>query len=44
MLIACDNGRERSLSELHALLSATGFRPGRVYQGAIISVVEGEAV
>ena len=44
MLIACENGRERGIGELHALLSATGFRPARVFHGAIISVVEGEAV
>jgi hypothetical protein len=44
MLISCDNGRERGLGELQALLSATGFRPARVFRGALISVVEGEAV
>jgi hypothetical protein len=44
MMTVCDEGRERSRSELEALLSASGFRPGRVFPFPTVSVVEGIAV
>lgn len=44
MMIACDEGRERSREEFAALLDATGFRLGRVWPTATDSLVEGVAV
>jgi hypothetical protein len=44
MMIACEDGRERSRDELFGLLEATGFRRGRVFPFPTVSVVEGEAV
>jgi hypothetical protein len=43
MMIACSDGRERSLEDFRALLEATGFRLGRVNQGVTVSVIEGLA-
>lgn len=43
MMIACDEGRERSLQEFRALLEATGFRLGRVWPTATDSLIEGVA-
>ncbi|MGZ3422238.1 MAG: methyltransferase [Polyangiales bacterium] len=43
MMIACSDGRERSLEDFRALLEATGFRLGRVNQGVTVSVIEGIA-
>jgi hypothetical protein len=42
MLVAC-GGRERTLSEHRALLERTGFAMGRVFRGAMNSVIEGTA-
>jgi hypothetical protein len=44
MMIACHNGRERSLRELDLLLEATGFRYRRVFPFPTVSVVEAEAI
>jgi hypothetical protein len=44
MMIACDQGRERSEEEIRALLSECGFRTTRVFPFPIVSVVEGEAI
>jgi hypothetical protein len=44
MMIACHNGRERSLRELELLLEATGFRYRRVFRFPTLSVIEAEAV
>ena len=44
MMMVCANGRERSRGELEALLSATGFRPGRCFPYPTVSVLEGLAV
>jgi hypothetical protein len=44
MMLVCSNGRERSVAELNALLSATGFAPARVFRHPIMSIVEGRAV
>ena len=38
-----DNGRERSLEELHTLLRQSGFAPARVFPYATVSVLEGLA-
>ena len=43
MLTQCDDGRERSPSELQALLSGAGFTPGRVERSGISALVEGVA-
>jgi hypothetical protein len=40
MAVACDNGRERSLTELTALLNDTGFGLGRVYRTSTDSIIE----
>jgi hypothetical protein len=44
MLMVCDDGRERSRAELAALLTASGFRPGRVLPSPTVSVIEGIAI
>ena len=44
MLTQCDDGRQRSVGELHSLLAGAGFRPGSVYRTAgLESLVEGIA-
>lgn len=44
MMVACANGRERSRQDFAALLGGSGFRPGRVFAGPTIAVIEGIAV
>lgn len=44
MMVACDNGRERSREELEALLSSTGFRPRRLMSFPTLSLLEAEAI
>jgi hypothetical protein len=44
MLIACDQGRERSTDEFKALLDASGFRMTRVFPFPTVSVLEAQAV
>jgi hypothetical protein len=44
MMIACDEGRERSVEEFAKLFEATGFRFTRVFPFPTTSVVEGEAI
>src|SRR5256885_1015338 len=43
MLTQCVDGRERSLSELQALLSGAGFTPGRTARAAVSALIEGVA-
>lgn len=43
MMIACDEGRERSLDEFKALLAGAGFRYRRVFTSPTLGVIEGEA-
>jgi hypothetical protein len=43
MLTQCVDGRERSLSELHGLLSGAGLRPGRTARAGVSALVEGVA-
>ena len=43
MMIACENGRERSLEELVALLGAAGFRYRRAFTFLTLGVIEAEA-
>lgn len=45
MMVVTDQGRERSLAEMEALLARCGFRPGRsIPLAAPLSVLEGVAV
>ena len=44
MMTVCDGGKERSRVAFESLLSAAGFKPGRVFPTIHISVVEGIAV
>jgi hypothetical protein len=44
MMTVCDEGRERSRAELEQLLTAAGFRPGRVEAAPTVAVLEGVAV
>jgi hypothetical protein len=44
MMVACDQGRERSLEEIRSLLSQCGFRFTRAFPYPIVSVLEAEAV
>jgi hypothetical protein len=44
MLVACVDGRERSLEEFKGLLARSGFRFRRVFSYPTLSVIEGEAV
>jgi hypothetical protein len=44
MMIACDDGRERSLEEFEELFASSGFRFTRVFPFPTISVIEGEAI
>jgi hypothetical protein len=44
MMIACEEGRERSLEEFQKLLSDSGFRFTRVFPFPTVSVIEGEAI
>lgn len=41
MLTQCDGGRQRSESELHALLRGAGFTPGKTYPALAASMVTG---
>jgi hypothetical protein len=41
MMVACSNGRERTLSELQDLLSLSGFRYRRHFEFPTIAVIEG---
>jgi hypothetical protein len=43
MMIACHNGRERSLEEFQTLLGAASFRYRRAYTFPTLSLIEGEA-
>jgi hypothetical protein len=43
MLTQCVDGRERSLSELQALLSGAGLTPGRNARAGVSSLIEGVA-
>ena len=43
MMVACHDGRERSLEDLQLLLDESGFAPGRVFRTALGAVVEGVA-
>lgn len=43
MLVACDDGRERSRSDFQRLFQATGFTPGRVFETTTVSVLEATA-
>ncbi|HEY1956982.1 MAG TPA: methyltransferase [Polyangiaceae bacterium] len=43
MMIACDEGRERSVDELAKLFAASGFRFTRVFPFPTVSIIEGEA-
>ena len=43
MMIACDEGRERSVEDFAKLFDASGFRLGRVFPFPTMSVIEGEA-
>jgi hypothetical protein len=43
MMIACDDGRERSRAEYGALLARAGFTLGRVSEHALVSAIEGVA-
>jgi len=43
-MIACDQGRKRSVDETRALLSECGFRFTRAFPYPIVSVLEAEAV
>ena len=43
MMVACSNGRERTLEEVRQLLSATGFSYRRHFDFPTIAVVEGIA-
>lgn len=40
MMVACEDGRERSRSDFEVLLDATGFRLTRVFRGPLLSVIE----
>ncbi len=44
MMVVCDEGRERSASEIFALAERVGFRRARVFGGPTVSVVEAIAV
>ncbi len=44
MLVACVDGRERSLEEFKGLLEKSGFRYRRVFKYPTLGVIEGEAV
>ncbi len=44
MMVACDQGRERSVEEIRSLLSQCGFRFTRAFPYPIVSVLEAEAV
>jgi predicted protein tyrosine phosphatase len=44
MMVACDQGRERSIDEIRSLLSQCGFRFTRAFRYPIVSVLEAEAV
>lgn len=41
MMVACDDGRERSRDDFARLFEASGFRLARTYEGPTISIVEG---
>ncbi len=44
MMVVCQQGRQRSAAEHHALMARAGFRPGRVIAPAgLLSLVEGLA-
>jgi hypothetical protein len=45
MMVVTDGGRERSATEMQALLARCGFHPGRITRlAAPLGVVEGVAV
>ena len=44
MMIACDDGRERSVEDFAKLFEASGFRLGRVFPFPTTGVSEGEAI
>lgn len=44
MMMACDDGRERSRAEYGALLAATGWQLGRVSEHALVGAIEAVAV
>lgn len=44
MLTQCEGGRQRSVAELQALLSAAGLEPGLAHRSAVIGFVEAVAV
>ncbi|MBL8896216.1 MAG: hypothetical protein JNM84_01250 [Planctomycetes bacterium] len=44
MMVACADGRERSREDFATLLRNSGFRPGRVFAGPTIAVIEGVAI
>ncbi len=44
MMIACDDGRERSVEEFGKLFEASGFRFTRAFPFPTVSVIEGEAI
>jgi len=44
MMIACEDGRERSLEDFQRLLSESAFRFTRVFPFPTVSVIEGEAI
>lgn len=43
MMVACDNGRERSRAELEGLLAGAGFRPRRMMSFPTLSLLEAVA-
>jgi hypothetical protein len=44
MMVACDQGRERSIDEIRSLLSQCGFRFTRAFPYPVVSVLEAEAI
>jgi len=44
MLVACDQGRERSRAEFEALLAASGFRLDRVFHTPATALLEARPV
>jgi hypothetical protein len=41
MMVVCDDGRERTREDYARLLDQSGFRLARVFEGAMVSVIEG---
>ena len=44
MMIACSDGRERSIDDFKRLFAESGFRFHRVFPGATTAVIEGIAI